>query len=41
MYLTQTLHRMVQQDPQRTATIFNERRRSVAECADRVARLGV
>ena len=39
MYLTQTLHRMVQQDPQRTATIFNERRRSVAECADRVARL--
>ncbi|MFC4947914.1 acyl-CoA synthetase [Pseudonocardia sp. GCM10023141] len=39
MYLTQALHRAVQQTPDQPATIFGERRRTWAECADRVARL--
>jgi acyl-CoA synthetase (AMP-forming)/AMP-acid ligase II len=39
MYLTQTLHQAVQQDPSRPITVFGTRSRSVAECADRVARL--
>lgn len=38
MYLTQTLHRALQQDPDRPLTIFGDRVRTVAECADRVAR---
>ncbi len=39
MYLTQGLHRSVQQDPDRVATICGERRRTFAEVAERVARL--
>ncbi|WP_446219283.1 alpha/beta fold hydrolase [Micromonospora sp. IBHARD004] len=39
MYLTQALHRAVQQDPRRALTICGERVRSVSESADRVARL--
>lgn len=39
MYLTQCLHRALQQYPQRTATIFRGRRRSYGELSDRVARL--
>ena len=39
MYLTQALHRAVQQHPERTASIFGDRRRSYASFADRVARL--
>ncbi|WP_031464928.1 acyl-CoA synthetase [Sciscionella sediminilitoris] len=39
MYLTQTLHRAVQQAPDRPATVFSGRTRSSAECANRVARL--
>jgi acyl-CoA synthetase (AMP-forming)/AMP-acid ligase II len=39
MYLTQTLHRALQQEPDRLATIFGDRTRTVAESADRVARL--
>jgi len=39
MYLTQALHRAVQQHPDRTASIFGERRRTFSELADRVARL--
>jgi acyl-CoA synthetase (AMP-forming)/AMP-acid ligase II len=39
MYLTQALHRAVQQDGRRPLTIFGDRVRSVAESADRVARL--
>ncbi len=39
MYLTQALHRAVQQHPDRIASIFGTRRRSFAEFADRVARL--
>lgn len=38
MYLTQTLHQALQQDPDRPMTICGERVRTVAECADRVAR---
>jgi acyl-CoA synthetase (AMP-forming)/AMP-acid ligase II len=39
MYLTQALHRAVQQHPARTAVIFGERRHSFRAFADRVARL--
>ena len=39
MYLTQGLHRAVQQQPDHVMTIFGERRRTFAETADRVARL--
>ncbi|MFK0087316.1 long-chain fatty acid--CoA ligase [Pseudomonas sp. NPDC090755] len=39
MYLTQSLQRSLQQAPDHTATIFNERRRTFREFADRVARL--
>jgi acyl-CoA synthetase (AMP-forming)/AMP-acid ligase II len=39
MYLTQNLRRSVQQTPDRTATIFNGRKRNFAELGDRVARL--
>jgi acyl-CoA synthetase (AMP-forming)/AMP-acid ligase II len=38
MQLTQLLHRDVQQDPQRAATVFGDRVRTIAESADRVAR---
>ncbi|MQA14880.1 MAG: long-chain-fatty-acid--CoA ligase [Pseudonocardiaceae bacterium] len=38
MYLTQGLHRAVQQTPDLPATIFGEQVRSWAECADRVSR---
>ncbi|CKI10186.1 long-chain fatty acid--CoA ligase [Mycolicibacterium smegmatis] len=39
MYLTQGLHRAVQQTPGATMTVFGERRRTFLEVADRVARL--
>ena len=39
MYLTQGLHRALQQHPQRTAVLFGARRRSFAELGDRVSRL--
>ncbi|MBJ8340196.1 long-chain-fatty-acid--CoA ligase [Antrihabitans sp. YC3-6] len=39
MYLTQSLHRNVQQQPDRPATIFGDRTRTFAESADRIARL--
>jgi acyl-CoA synthetase (AMP-forming)/AMP-acid ligase II len=39
VYLTQSLHRSLQQGPERIATIFGERTRTFAEQADRVARL--
>jgi long-chain acyl-CoA synthetase len=39
MYLTQGLHRSLQQNPDRTATSFRGRRRTFRELADRVARL--
>ncbi|MEV0809426.1 long-chain fatty acid--CoA ligase [Micromonospora sp. NPDC050200] len=39
MYVTQALHRLVQQDPHRPMTICGGRVRSVGESADRVARL--
>ncbi|MGI5229451.1 acyl-CoA synthetase [Actinoallomurus sp. CA-142502] len=39
MYLTQTLHRAVQQDRRWPLTIFADRVRSAGECADRVGRL--
>ena len=39
MYLTQFLHRAVQQNPDGIATIFGDRVRSFAEQADRVARV--
>lgn len=38
-YITQGLHRAVQQFPQRTATVFGERRHAFHALADRVARL--
>lgn len=40
MYLTQSLHRAVQQNPSRVATIFGDRRRTIRESADRIARFG-
>jgi acyl-CoA synthetase (AMP-forming)/AMP-acid ligase II len=39
MYLTQALHRAVQQGGRRPLTIFGDRVRSAAESADRVGRL--
>jgi acyl-CoA synthetase (AMP-forming)/AMP-acid ligase II len=39
VYLTQGLHRAVQQQPDQVMTICGERRRTFAEVADRVARL--
>jgi acyl-CoA synthetase (AMP-forming)/AMP-acid ligase II len=39
MYITQALHRAVQQTPDRTMTICGRRRRTFAEVGDRVARL--
>ena len=39
MYLTQGLHRALQQQPDRTAVYFGALRRSFAELGDRVARL--
>jgi len=39
MYLTQPLHSAVQHGGSRPLTIYGDRVRSVAECADRVARL--
>jgi acyl-CoA synthetase (AMP-forming)/AMP-acid ligase II len=39
MYLTQTLHQALQQGPDRPMTVFGDRVRTVAESADRVARL--
>jgi acyl-CoA synthetase (AMP-forming)/AMP-acid ligase II len=39
MYLTQGLHRAVQQRPDEIMTIFGQRRRTFREAADRVARL--
>ncbi|MFE9692754.1 long-chain fatty acid--CoA ligase [Micromonospora sp. NPDC005806] len=39
MYLTQALHRAVQQDPRRVMTICGDRVRSARESVDRVARL--
>ncbi|MCD2114862.1 long-chain fatty acid--CoA ligase [Rhodococcus rhodochrous] len=39
MYLTQGLHRSVQQTPDATMTVFGEQTRTFAEVADRVARL--
>lgn len=39
MYLTQVLHRSLQQDPDRAMTIYGERVRTVAESVDRISRL--
>lgn len=39
MYVTQALHRLVQQEPDRPLTVYQGRVRTVAESADRVARL--
>jgi acyl-CoA synthetase (AMP-forming)/AMP-acid ligase II len=39
MYLTQSLHRNLQQDPDRAATICRDRTRTMAESVDRIARL--
>jgi acyl-CoA synthetase (AMP-forming)/AMP-acid ligase II len=39
MYLTQSLHRSLQHSPDRRATVFGNRVRTVAESADRIARL--
>ncbi len=39
MYLTQGLHRAVQQQPNATAVVYADRTRTFAELADRVARL--
>jgi acyl-CoA synthetase (AMP-forming)/AMP-acid ligase II len=39
MYLTQSLHRARQQDPDGIATVFGDRVRTWAESADRIARL--
>ncbi|MFC0042719.1 acyl-CoA synthetase [Actinomadura rayongensis] len=39
MYLTQGLHRALQQDPDAPLTVFGDRVRTVRESADRVARL--
>src|SRR5437899_4904315 len=39
MYLTQGLHRALQREPDRPATIFGPRTRTYAEHGDRVARL--
>lgn len=39
MYLTQSLHRSLQQHHDRPSTIFRDRLRTVAESVDRIARL--
>ena len=39
MYLTQSLHRSLQQNPDRPATIYRDRVRTVAQSVDRIARL--
>ncbi|MGB3323896.1 MAG: long-chain fatty acid--CoA ligase [Mycolicibacterium fortuitum] len=39
MYLTQSLHRIVQQCPDGLLTVFGDRQRSAAQSADRIARL--
>jgi acyl-CoA synthetase (AMP-forming)/AMP-acid ligase II len=39
MEMTQSLHRALQQEPDRASTVFGDRQRTVAETADRVARL--
>ena len=39
MYLTQSLHRSLQQNPDRPATIHRDRVRTTAESVDRIARL--
>ncbi|GAA5165646.1 MULTISPECIES: long-chain-fatty-acid--CoA ligase [Amycolatopsis] len=39
MYLTQGLHRAVQQNPNGVATVYRDRQRTFAEVAERVARL--
>ncbi|MDY0743316.1 long-chain-fatty-acid--CoA ligase [Paucibacter sp. R3-3] len=39
MYITQSLHRALQQHPERTAVHFGDRQQSFREFADRVARL--
>lgn len=39
MYLTQGLHRVLQQRPNALATVFRDRRQTYAQLADRVARL--
>lgn len=39
MYLTQGLHRCLQQTPERTATVFRTRRHTFRQLGDRVARL--
>ncbi|CAM3973015.1 long-chain-fatty-acid--CoA ligase [Tsukamurella ocularis] len=39
MYVTQGLHRALQQGPDRILTVCGDRRRTVAESADRIARL--
>ncbi|MGO9350738.1 MAG: AMP-binding protein, partial [Mycobacterium sp.] len=39
MYLTQSLHRSLQQNPDRPATVYRDRVRTVAESVDRIARL--
>jgi acyl-CoA synthetase (AMP-forming)/AMP-acid ligase II len=39
MYVTQALHRAVQQNPDQPHTIFGDRVRTFAESADRIARL--
>lgn len=39
MYLTQSLHRSLQQNPDRVATICRDRVRTMAESVDRIARL--
>jgi acyl-CoA synthetase (AMP-forming)/AMP-acid ligase II len=39
MYLTQSLHRSLQQNPDRAATIYRGRVRTVSESVDRIARL--
>jgi acyl-CoA synthetase (AMP-forming)/AMP-acid ligase II len=39
MYVTQALHRNLQQSPNRPATIYQDRVRTVAESADRISRL--
>jgi acyl-CoA synthetase (AMP-forming)/AMP-acid ligase II len=39
MYLTQSVHRNLQQHPDRPATIYRDRVRTVAQSADRISRL--
>jgi acyl-CoA synthetase (AMP-forming)/AMP-acid ligase II len=39
MYLTQSLHKALQEGPERTATVFGDRRHSYREFVSRVARL--